>query len=57
MFITYPLVATKAFEAFPCYDFTASSYLRADVGIVGYSLEHDDIKALAIVAIIMYPVG
>ena len=57
MFITYPLVATKAFEAFPCYDFTASSYLRADVEIVGYSLEHDDIKALAIVAIIMYPVG
>ena len=57
MFIMYPLVATKAFEAFPCYEFTSSSYLRADVAIEGFSPEHDQAKALAIVAIIMYPVG
>ena len=32
-FITYPLVATKAFEAFSCYQFEESQWLKADVTI------------------------
>jgi hypothetical protein len=32
-FLVYPVVTTKAFEAFSCYDFTASRYLKVDVAI------------------------
>eukprot|EP00966_Prymnesium_polylepis_P036900 856072-Prymnesium_polylepis.1 len=27
-FLVYPVVTTKAFEAFSCYDFTGSRYLK-----------------------------
>eukprot|EP00966_Prymnesium_polylepis_P027255 630447-Prymnesium_polylepis.1 len=32
-FLVYPVVTTKAFEAFSCYDFTGSRYLKVDVAI------------------------
>ena len=56
-FITYPLVATKAFEAFSCYKFTESRWLKADVAIQCYSEAHDQVKGLAWVAIVLYPCG
>jgi type III secretory pathway component EscS len=57
VFLAYPLVATKAFEAFSCYDFTERSFLKADVAIVCDSPEHADVQALAWGAIGLYPVG
>ena len=56
-FIAYPLVTTKAFEAFSCYDFTGSSWLKADVAIQCHTEEHDRIQTLAWLAIGIYPVG
>ena len=56
-FLTYPIVATKAFEAFSCYQFTASRWLKADVAIRCHSDEHVDTKGLAAIAIFLYPIG
>ena len=56
-FLAYPVVATKAFEAFSCYQFMASRWLKADVDIQCDSDEHDAAKGLAAVAILLYPVG
>mmetsp|Transcript_59792 Transcript_59792/g.157698 ORF Transcript_59792/g.157698 Transcript_59792/m.157698 type:complete len:120 (+) Transcript_59792:1112-1471(+) len=56
-FLVYPVVTTKAFEAFSCYDFTASRYLKVDVAILCDSGEHTAVKSLAMVAILVYPVG
>eukprot|EP00966_Prymnesium_polylepis_P098705 2285520-Prymnesium_polylepis.1 len=46
-FITYPLVATKAFEAFSCYQFSSARYLKADVAIACDTTEHDEVKQIA----------
>ena len=56
-FLAYPVVATKAFEAFSCYTFTASRYLKADVAIRCDSDEHQGAKNLAAIAIFLYPIG
>jgi len=56
-FLVYPVVTTKAFEAFSCYDFTGSRYLKVDVAILCDSSKHNAVKNLAIVAILLYPVG
>ena len=56
-FLSYPIVATKAFEAFACYEFTASSYLKADVAIECFSEAHTEVKTLAWLAILIYPIG
>jgi hypothetical protein len=56
-FLTYPVVATKAFEAFSCYQFTASRWLKADVAIRCDSDEHAAAKGVAAVAIFLYPIG
>jgi len=56
-FITYPLVATKAFEAFSCYQFSSDRYLKADVAIQCDTTEHDGVKQIAWVAILLYPCG
>jgi hypothetical protein len=56
-FVSYPLVATKAFEAFSCYQFSDSRFLKADVAVECNSIEHDDVRRLAWVAICVYPVG
>eukprot|EP00966_Prymnesium_polylepis_P138517 3200459-Prymnesium_polylepis.1 len=51
------MVATKAFEAFSCYPFTASRYLKVDVAIRCDTGEHNGAKGLAAIAILMYPIG
>ena len=55
-FITYPIVATKAFEAFS-YTFTESRWLKADVAVRYYTEAHDHVKSLAWVAIVLTPAG
>ena len=44
-------------DAFPCYEFIESEWLKADVSIQCGTGEHDDAKALAWAAILFYPVG
>ena len=56
-FLAYPLVTNVAFDAFSCYPFLESEWLKADVAIQCHTAEHDEAKALAVVAIILYPVG
>ena len=52
-FLAYPLVATKAFEGFSCYEFTQSQWLKADVEIQCDSPEHDEVRRLAWAAILL----
>jgi len=57
LFLAYPLVSTVAFDAFSCYRFTESEWLKSDVSIQCDSAAHADAKALAWAAIIIYPIG
>ena len=56
-FLAYPLVTQHAFEAFSCFEFTNGAWLKADVLIECYTPDHDEAKALAWAAIIVYPIG
>ena len=57
LFISYPLVTNVAFEAFTCHTFTESEWLKTDVSIECGTAAHDHAKALAWVAIVLYPIG
>ena len=67
LFLTYPIITTFAFEAFSCHVFEgAASFLAADVTVIcsssvpGYeyvSADHERIKSIAWLAVIVYPVG
>ena len=57
LFFAYPLVTNVAFAAFPCYDLDSGSWLRADVAIKCGSAEHTEAMSLAVVAILLYPIG
>ena len=59
MFLLYAIVNAKAFEAFPCHDFGDADgrWLVADVNVRCESAEHTRIKAVAWVAICLYPIG
>ena len=57
LFLCYPLVTTVAFDAFSCYEFTESEWLKADVSIECGTDNHERAEALAWVAIVIYPVG
>ena len=57
-FLAAPIVTTTAFDAFLCYDFSEGSVLKADVAVAcsgGPSITR--IRAIAYVAIAMYPIG
>ena len=56
-FLAYPLVTNVAFDAFSCYDFTESEWLKADVAIECGTRQHTEAITLAWVAIILYPLG
>ena len=49
--------AVHCADAFSCYEFISSEWLKADVAIQCGTHEHDDAQALAWAAIILYPVG
>ena len=58
LFLVYPILTRKAFQAFPCHDFdTGISFLRADVRIVCGSEEHTQAQIVAVLAILLYPIG
>ena len=57
LFLVYPQVTTIAFDAFSCYPFTDSQWLKADVSIQCFTPQHNFAKALAWVAITIYPLG
>jgi len=63
MFVLYPKVTNVAFEGFPCFWFEAvddapkRGWLRADVSIECNTPEHEYVKLLAWVAVLVYPIG
>ena len=46
-----------AFDAFSCYTFDAGKWLQADVSIKCGSANHHSVIIVAVVAIVLYPVG
>ena len=58
LFVVYPIVTTIAFEAFSCYDLGAEGkWLIADVAIQCTSPYHASVSKLAMMAVLVYPVG
>ena len=59
LFLAYPIVTKQAFQAFSWFDFTKEGvgYLRADVSVKSGTPEHSAARAIALIAIIVYPVG
>ena len=58
LFFTFPLVSSRAFQAFDCEDFDdGTRFLRADYSLACYGAEHGWVVSLAWVAIALYPLG
>lgn len=57
IFLFYPLVSKTAFDAFSCYDFLETAWLKADVAIQCGSSDHFEVMALAWVGVVLYPIG
>lgn len=59
LFLAYPIVTRQAFQAFSWFDFHEEnvSYLRADVSLVHDTPEYAAAQAVALIAIIVYPIG
>ena len=59
LFLTYPTVSTVAFRVFDCEDFGApyGSYLRADYSVHCNVDAYKTMKAVAAVAILIFPIG
>lgn len=58
LFVVYPMVTTIAFEAFSCYDLgVEGQWLIADVAIQCESPYHASVSELAMLAVLVYPVG
>eukprot|EP00966_Prymnesium_polylepis_P069238 1609029-Prymnesium_polylepis.4 len=62
-FLAYPIVTNVAFEAFSCYEFehadgnATAGWLIADVSISCGSQTHLEAMRLAVLAVVLYPVG
>ena len=51
-------VSSAAFQAFACDEFdNGKSFLRADFAVECDTPEHDSLQGLAIIGILLYPVG
>ena len=58
LFLFYPVISTIAFKAFACHNFPGSgSWLIADVNIACGTDEHYEVMAIAVAAVVVYPVG
>lgn len=58
LFIVYPIITNVAFQSFPCHEFSdGRSWLVTDVAIECGTSEHDNAKSLAMLTILVYPVG
>ena len=57
-FLVFPMVSSLAFQAFNCEAFDdGARYLRADYSLDCDSAEYYPVRALAVLAIALYPVG
>ena len=57
-FLVFPMVSSAAFRAFSCEEFDNGTwYLRADYSIECHTRRHAAAKDLALVGILLYPVG
>ena len=57
-FLVFPMVSSTAFQAFSCEEFdNGKSFLRADYAIECNTPEHDQAMTLAVLSIMLYPVG
>ena len=57
-FLVFPMVSSAAFRVFSCEKFdTGVSYLRADYSLECDTSEHMRAKTLAVLGILIYPVG
>ena len=57
-FLVFPMVSSAAFRVFSCEKFdTGVSYLRADYSLECDTSEHTRAKTLAVLGILIYPVG
>ena len=58
LFFTFPLVSSRAFQAFDCEEFDdRTRFLRADYSLACNGTEHGQVVFLAWVAIALYPIG
>ena len=58
LFFAFPLVSSRAFQAFDCEDFDdGTRFLRADYSLACYGTEHGRVVSLAWVTIALYPIG
>ena len=57
IFLAYPFVTNAAFDAFYFYRFDDGAWLRADVDIKVGTAAYDEVRTLAWIAILMYPIG
>jgi hypothetical protein len=58
VFLAYPVVTHVAYEAFSCFDFEdGTRVLVADVSMTCEGEEHERAKAVAWIAVLIYPVG
>jgi len=58
LFFTFPLVSSRAFQAFDCEEFDdGTHFLRADYSLACFDTEHGRVVSLAWVAIALYPIG
>lgn len=58
LFFAFPLVSSRAFQAFDCEEFDdGSRFLRADYSLDCNNAEYRRVRDLALVAIFLYPVG
>ena len=57
-FLVFPVVSSAAFRAFSCEAFDGGKmYLRADYAVECDGAEHDAVKRLAWLGILLYPIG
>jgi hypothetical protein len=58
LFFTFPLVSSRAFQAFDCEEFDdGTHFLRADYSLACFDTEHGRVVSLAWAAIALYPIG
>ena len=56
-FLAFPIVSTKAFQAFPSEQVGDVAYMKADYRVTSGSPKHREIKNWAYLAILLYPLG
>ena len=58
LFFAFPLVSSRAFQAFDCEEFDdGTRFLRADYSLACYGTEYGRVVSLGWVAIALYPIG